>query len=190
MKKYCILLLIIVIASSCKAQTILPVENYINYINSGNGLPSNVEKVKDINGVLNEFIGEWQGSYNNNNYEVKIYKETVNEVTGIEKDLLKMKYKIIDQSNNIIFNTYLTSNSGYIPKGHYYLSDSGRYGFFYQGEDFLCGQGGEIFIEMNTITQMKLILVPSRDVIYDCPDGEAEQIFPTDNWMTLTRTAF
>ena len=190
MKKFFILLLMSSISFSNKAQTILPVEDYATYINSEDGLPSNITKIKDINNVLSKFIGKWEGSYNNRGFNIQIYKMTLYDVTGIEKDVLKMKYKITDQSNNVIYNTFqLASNNGYIPEGHYYFLDSDRYSFIYQGENFDCGQSGEIFIELINNNQLKLILSPSREVIYDCPNGQAEQLFPTENWMILNRTA-
>ena len=75
MKNKITILMLFIIIASCKAQSILPIEKVIDYRNSKTGIPQNITQIKDVNGLLNKFIGVWKGTYNNKNYEFYIYKK-------------------------------------------------------------------------------------------------------------------
>jgi len=176
------LLLLFIISFTCKAQ-IIPVENHFNYPNE---IP-NGTYIKDVNNVLNKFTGTWIGSYDNKNYEVVIEQTTISYLQ-ILNDILLLRYKITDANGTVLLNT-LPDDSDYVVMGEY-VNPSGSYQLDYGGYEYDCGQSVTIFIKtFNNNTQMKLYLYlgesPYNEI--DCPNGFAEQVFPTHTQIILTK---
>jgi hypothetical protein len=68
MKKITIISLLIFSIVSCKSQ-VLPLENAYVYIeNQDVGIPDNINYVKDVNNLLDKFIGIWLGTHENKNF--------------------------------------------------------------------------------------------------------------------------
>lgn len=165
-------------AISCKAQ-IIAVENYHNY----NKELDDGAYIKDINNVLNKFVGTWKGTYNNKNYEFRIVKNTKNFKTrpSIKKDEVLMCYKITDNNGTIIENTLtLTNDSPFVMKNGYIDRDGG-YVFSYIGRDVACGQNGWVFTQVygNNNKKLQLFLQVEGENYPSCTTGEAKQILPT-----------
>ena len=188
MKKILILGFIILMNLSCKAQ-ILPVENKINYINSENGIPRNIIYIKDVNNVLDKYIGTWKGIYNNRNYEFSIVKIT-NKPGRITEDRLMMRYVISESNGTIIEDTRaLPDTSPYVIEGDYI--DGSFYELYYGGKESLCGQKGSIIIDIQPNSNnntMRLLFLPQQEILSlkDCPNGSATQIMPLNN-LILTK---
>lgn len=180
MKKILFIGCFILSIASCKAQQAIPVENQINYINNNINIPDGAY-FKDVNNVLNKYIGEWKGSISNKNYTFIVDKFT-HSFLGISVDKLLIRYKITNQAGTVIEDTTaLTNASKYVIKGQYL---DAAYVLFYQGREFKCGQKGNVFISVyENNTKMQLFLVPDSDLIGtdDCPNGEASQLLPTDS---------
>lgn len=184
MKKIIFIIATIFVIFSCKAQHIIPVEEAVNYRNTEGGLLGDRDYVyvKDINNLLNKYIGTWKGTYNSKNYEFKITKITDDRVE-VKEDLLLMRYKIKDSSNNVIENTLnLSNDSPYIIRGSY-LSNRDSYVLNYVGFND-CGQNGTVFITVNGNT-MNLFLSVDGEMGLDCTTG-GEQILPV-NGIELTK---
>ncbi|WP_281297532.1 DUF6705 family protein [Flavobacterium limnophilum] len=188
MKKLLILGFIILMNLSCKAQ-ILSVENKINYINSANGIPKNITYIKDVNNILDKYVGTWKGTYNNRNYEFILTKYTSNYKNLLEDKLL-MRYVISDVNGTIIEDTRaLPDTSPYVIKGDYV--DGSFYELYYGGKESLCGQIGSIIIDIQPSSNnntMRLFFTPQQDILSlkDCPNGSATQIMPLNN-LILTK---
>ena len=183
--------LIVVINISCKAQNILPIERMINYIEDEDKglLDDGISYVKDVNGILNKFVGTWKGSYQNKNYEFKISKNTKQEVS-IKKDRLIIRYKITDSRSGIrlaIANTLnLPTGDGFIIRGQY-LTSQGTYVLDYFGLDGICGQNGTVFISIQGNNNIMKFGVKIEGEIYpDCTTGSASQVMPLEG-ITLTK---
>lgn len=190
MKKIIFIGCFLLTALSCKAQ-ILPIEDLRGYMDIGEGIPENITYIKDVNNLLSKYEGVWIGIYNNKSFELHIEKET-KIYYGTAEDLLLMRYKITDDSNNIIFNNLdvYDDTDVSIIEG-YYMSSAGNYVLNYPNPNAPCGLHGEIFIEVtNTnLNQMKLFLAVGYELLNpaDCPNGISEQDFPTDASMTLVK---
>ena len=175
---------------SCKAQ-ILALKQYIDYIDVGEGIPENITYIKDIDNFLEKYEGVWIGTYNNKTFELHIEKET-KIYYGVAEDLLLIRYKITDDSNNIIFNnlSIYDDTAVSIIEGSY-ISRGGSYVLYYPNPNGICGLGGDIFIGIadNNLNQMNLILAEGYELLNpdDCPNGELEQDFPTESSMTLAK---
>ena len=190
MKKTIIIGCLLLTFLSCKAQ-ILPIENVIDYIEmEDTGIPENIVYIKDINNLLDKYVGTWIGTYNNKTYEFIITKIT-EDLFGTLEDKLEIRYKVTDANGNIIEDTTsLTGDSPYIIKGNY-LARADFYVLSYIGQEANCGQQGDLFIAVgynNDNNTMKASLQVIGDLILasECPNGEAEQILPTEQF-TLTK---
>lgn len=188
MKKSLILGFIILMNLSCKAQ-ILPVENVINYIHSTNGIPQSITHIKDVNNVLDKYVGTWKGTYNNRNYEFRIVKVT-NKPGRITEDRLLMRYSISEANGTIVEDTRtLPDTSPYIIEGDYY--DRDVYFLYYVGKESLCGQIGHIIIDIqpnSNNNKMRLFFAQQQEILSlkDCPNGSATQIMPLND-LILTK---
>lgn len=191
MKKILILGFIILSNLSCKSQTILPLEEVIKYVISGNGIPKNITYIKDVNNILDKYVGTWKGTYNSRNYEFNITKYTSNYKNLLEDKLL-MRYVISDVNGIIIEDTRaLPDTSPYVIKGDYV--DNSFYELYYIGKESLCGQIGSIIIDIQPNSNnnvMRLLFAPNKEIhmisLKNCPNGSATQIMPLDN-LILTK---
>lgn len=190
MKKILLIGLIFLCTICRKAQNILPVENVINYHNSETGIPKNITQIKDINGLLNKFIGIWKGSYNNKNYEFRIVKHIRQSTTrNLSEDELLIRYKIVEANGTVLENTLdLDNDSPYVIHGSYY-EENGTYVLYYQGKEHKCGQNGNLFISVDgtNTSKIRLGLYVHGDMMGDCPNGAALQILPITGGMELIK---
>ncbi len=176
-------ILFLLLSYGCKAQ-VLPVENVVNYVNSKNGIPKNITSIKDVNHLLDKFIGTWKGTYDGKNYEFKVLKITAN-LGRLTEEKLVMRYLITSSSGTIIEDTRaLPDSSPYVIKGDYLEKDT--YFLTYTGKNAKCGQSGTILINFlkgnNNNTKMSLFLAPDSIILSEtsCPNGGAKQIMPLD----------
>ncbi len=177
MKRSILTIVVIILALSCKAQ-IIAVEDFQKY-------PAEIPEgayVKDVNHLLDKYIGNWKGIYSKNNYTYELQiKKIKKEVLGIYIDKLIMRYRITDNNGNEVFSTLsLPNESPYVIKGRYLSHTKTHYVLNYIGEEVECGQSGDIFIYLEKTNKDKLYLIlsPSIDMI-DCKES-AEQILPLE----------
>lgn len=176
--KLFILLLLSVTFFNCKSQ-IVPVENLIQYMDSEEGLPEGTTYVKDVNNLLDKYVGTWAGMYANKQYEFYIIKITKQSSSGsgILYDELNLYYKIT-QNGEVIEDTtslmpnYQNNTGGLIQQVPDFMLATGdllmnrTYTFNYNGRNADCGQFGTIYISVgwdNNPNKMKLYLLPGGD---------------------------
>jgi hypothetical protein len=173
------------------AMTIVPVETLINYDISNTEIPVDTY-FKDVNHLLDKYIGVWKGTYNNYSYEFRI-----NQILGgygdWQEDRLAIRYVITDPSGTVVENTIaLPNDSPYVIKGRYFTKTTHGYILDYFGKNAICGQEGEMDIscksDVLSPTQMKLIYIPTADMSFssNCV-GSATQIMPTTGGIWLTK---
>jgi len=187
MKKLLILGFIIIFHLSCKAQTIMPIETLTNYIYKENGIPKTITYFKDINHLLDKYVGTWKGTYNNRNFEFNITKHT-SIYDGLSQDELLIRYFITTSSGTIIEDTRSETNDNCSIEGNYIKN--AYYALTYSGRDTQCGQSGNIFITMvkNTNnTQMKLFLEQDQVLLHEetCPNGRTPQVLPMEQILLI-----
>lgn len=176
------------ITFSCKAQ-IIPVEEDINYRNSETEFPEGAY-IKDVNNLLDKYVGTWIGAYDNKTFEFRIIEYIDEDYSFIsKKDKLLLRYKITNSNGSVIEDTTtLPNESPYVIKGNYLSNTSSFYVLSYIGKEADCGQHGEIFIDVQKNPNiMKASLEVIGDLINasDCPNGEAEQILPTEQFTLI-----
>lgn len=173
---------------SCKAQHIIPVEKVVDYHNREEGLLGNKDYVyvKDINKLLNKYVGIWKGKHNSMNYEFKVIKIT-DDRKEVKEDMLLIRYKITDSSGKELVNTLnLPNNNKYVIKGSY-LTKYGGYALSYIGFNSKCGQNGSVFISVKN-NKMRLGLHVRGEINPEkCKNRAVEQILPTKGGMELVK---
>jgi hypothetical protein len=181
MKNTYILLITLFTVLSCKAQ-IIPVEDFESYTQE---LPDGVH-VKDINNLLDKFVGTWVGTFDNKDYEFRVLKYTrISTISDKKFDKLLIRYKITNNFGKVMANTLnLPNESPLVIKGSY-LAATGSYVLNYIGLNHNCGQNGSIFIAVYEPTKMKLFLNVSGQT-FDCISGSVPQVIPTE-WIDLTK---
>lgn len=163
---------------------IIPIEDYENYPND---IP-NGTYIQDINGVLNPYLGTWEGSIGNKNIEFQVYKIT-SSFLEISIDQLQIRYKLTDLSGNVLINTMnIPEEDSLIIKGDYLGDDTNYHVLDYYGEEATCGQKGALFISVfNNGTNMRINFIPNPEIMdmNICPNNQpAEQIFPEEFVLT------
>ncbi len=169
-----------------KAQTILPIEEQVDYRDSEEGIPETITYIKDVNGLLEKYVGTWKGTYQGKTYEFIVDKVT-EDVYGTLFDLLQIRYKITDSSGAIAAdNTWDTTGDSAI-KGAYLAKTKTYYVLDYYGFEGRCGENGYVLIEVFGANndQMKLFLEVQGERAHDCTET-AEQVLPTES-ITLTK---
>lgn len=194
-----VLILCILLATmSCKAQLIalppgtIPIENYNSFANAHDGIPDGTY-LKDVNHVLDKYLGIWSGSYDGKEYELQILK-SMKSYLGTKTDLLLIHYKITDNTGNVIINTLeLPDNSIYVIEGLNFVGDNAEiYKADYQSNQSTCGDSGTLYLEItnSSETQMSLYIIPDEAIYSDdeCPIGYIKPPFPDEDETPMTLT--
>ena len=172
---------------NCKAQQILPLEKLVEYRRIGEGAPEGTTYIKDVNNLLDKYVGTWKGIYGDKSFEITFVKHVDHFL--IDEDQLLMRYKITSNGVAIEDTTTFPDNHSLIVHGN--SLDKNTYILSYYGRDSKCGQAGDIYIYLaykNDFSKLKLFLIPDQEFINpnECPNGIANQVFPKDA-MILTK---
>ncbi|MCD9575636.1 DUF6705 family protein [Flavobacterium soyae] len=191
MKNVIVLIILLLVTLSCKAQQIVPVEKAIEYRDADSGVPDGVY-LKDINGLLNKYLGTWKGTVDNKNYTFVIIKYKNNLSRGVSQDELMIRYLITTSNGTVIEDTRsLSDDSSYVIKGDYFNKTASYYVSSYMGKNADCGQSGNLFITGTKLpNQIKLFLIPDKVMIniQNCPGQKAaDKLLPVDNEVLLTK---
>ncbi|CAC9976799.1 DUF6705 family protein [Flavobacterium panici] len=184
--KTIIILSLMIVSLSCKAQQIVPLEKAIEYRDSDIEIPDGTY-LKVVNGLLNKYLGIWKGTYNNKNY-VFIITKTKKDFLEISKDKLLVRYLITTPTGSILEDTRnLPDTNPLVIEGDYISKSKGYYTLNYFGQNSKCGQSGVVFISTTKDNkQMKLSLSPNQGFINNKCSKIADQILPTTS-MNLTK---
>lgn len=177
------IILLALLSFNCKAQSIIPVENLVDYIDSEDGLPDTVTQVKDINGYLNKYIGTWKGTHQGKDYEFIVSKVS-DDVYGVLIDQLLIHYTIRNSSDNsLIASNHNLPRGILIITGYYLSKNQDFYVLDYSGYKDYCGQNGLVYISINSSNSnlMTLKLVVDGEKSSSCTEDNVEQVLPTTN---------
>ncbi len=192
--KNILLSLLFVLVWNIKAQQIEPLENLMNY----QGEITAGTYFKDVNHLLDKYIGIWTGTYNGITVEFHVTKTTEVIISGItySKDVLIIRYKVTDSSGVILADTTNTPNDNiYLISGLWITSNHLYYQLNYSGYSLeKCSPLGVLSIKtVNNDLQMKVRLlvdyVEEQDPLSGGCSGEEEKIFPEtgEPMMTLDK---
>ena len=143
---------------------------------------------KDVDGILNQYIGTWIGTRNSITYEFVISKH-LEHYRKVAMDILKIRYKITNQNGEVIATNYNeTINNSMIIDGNYPTFDKKYYNFTYRGYNMECGQSGSVNLknEISDPNKIQLVLMVTGGSWSTCEGEDAEQVLPTQ-WLTITK---
>ena len=144
MKKIIIIVAIFYVSLSCKSQ-IIPVEGVKQYLSYNNlSFVPEGAYVKDVNGLQDDFIGEWKAIHNDRIYTFYITEEITSHF-NIQFDQLFMKYLITELDGTVVADTQEEQVNSVF--GNKFTDDLEFYIFSFGGEKRECGSRGDIDIK-------------------------------------------
>ncbi|WP_300690701.1 DUF6705 family protein [Chryseobacterium sp.] len=134
--------------------------------------PENYNYVKDVNNLLNKYVGTWKGSLEGKNYEFNFIKKEnfQSEYTDVKWDMLIGRVKIIDQNSTVEFDNFSKSDND-ANWGIYFQPDLKAYLVTFSGEKSGCIDYGNLYLRIKPETpdQMSIYFLPSMDIVKkDC----------------------
>jgi len=169
--------------------TIVPIENYWTY-KDAHGIPDGTY-FKDVNHVLDKYVGTWEGTYENKSFLFEIdtlLRYSSDPRPSLKFDEMRLRYDITDLSGNVIVSTLNASNGNALMGMTFErFNNHERYEIIYSGpngEDVKCGDSGTFklqFIPINS--KIKLFFYPKNVFVTDedCPNGFTAPPFPDSN---------
>lgn len=113
MRKIITILVVLLYSVIVQAQVIVPVDKVGEYFSNNKNIPEHIY-YKDVNKVLNKYVGTWEGVYKNRTYYFEITKQIKvrsNNFPMTFRDDLLIKFKITDnKSKKVIRNTFNLPN--------------------------------------------------------------------------------
>ena len=191
MKKFVLISLLFISIGVYSQYTIIPLENEYQYIQTNGGATPKNTYYKDVNGILNAYLGTWIGSSSDNKYHYTITFSIENDIsTGYNHyhDKLKTNYVITDTNGNVMEKTEIGENSPYLSSEGLSLTKK-AYSFYYQGKYSLCGRKGNFIVTPIDTIKLSIVLLTGNDfsmVTQLCPNGKVEQLFPVTS-LVLTK---
>ncbi|MFY0630975.1 MAG: hypothetical protein JXR05_11375 [Flavobacteriaceae bacterium] len=200
MKKTLFILCLIMASTSLTAQ-ILPVEN-LKLVKPEDRRTfytqiEGITHIKDVNGILDKFVGTWKGTFDGKQLEIVVKKYTRDYSEFVKDfhpepllwDQLVLKHKLTNQNGTVIYSTLdKADDSADVMYKEAYRKPT-VYSFNYQGENHNCGDNGTvfIFIKSNTQnTQAYFKYLHSGSTSPDC-NTYFGAVFPTDGEVLLTK---
>ena len=140
---------------------------------------NDLDYFKDVNNLLDPYLGTWEGDYNGKTLKLEITKFKDNYL-AISVDALHIKYEITE-GNEVLSTTFNLPNSSEKQiKGSFFNSDMSFYIAYYIGFLEDCNQKGRVIIELLENGSMSFWVYPAHDlVLVDCPQ-ESIHIMPID----------
>ncbi|UZT99508.1 hypothetical protein ODZ84_08070 [Chryseobacterium fluminis] len=145
--------------------------------------------VKDVNNLLNKYVGIWKGNLDGNNYEFNfIKKENVERgFDSIKWDRLIGRVKITSQNGSILFNNFNKPDNK-ANLGDNFQNDLKTYLVIFSGNKSGCIDSGYLYLRISpqTPNQMTITFHPDFDIVtQDC--SHFKTTIPTGEKIYLTR---
>jgi len=150
--------------------------------------PENFDYVKDVNHLLNKYVGTWKGSLEGKNYEFNfIKKENVEEqISGIKWDVLIGRVRITNQNGTVEFDNFNLSDED-ANMGYNFHDNLKIYLVGFSGNKIGCNDSGFLYLRKpNPANKMKIDFYPVADIVtQDCSNFKTT--IPTNRIINLTK---
>lgn len=187
---YITLGLILTINIACKAQFIVPIEEHQAFLESIDNSDDDDAQVpentyyKDVNNLLEPYVGSWVGTIGINIIEVEIEKVTTTRY-DITSDELFLRHRVSNGLTELVNTLNLPDDDPEVMKGIYF-DRNGNYQLIYI-HNLDCGQYGTLYIKLrDNPNEMTFFLIPGSGYKIDPDCIDTEQILPTSS-IILTR---
>jgi len=174
---------------SIQNANVVPLESYQNYKMDNNLQFQKGMYFKDINNLLDPYLGNWVGSFDNKTLEMQISILENDIGPNIALDRIQIKYRLTDSNGEDLVNTLnYFDNYRFHIYGKYFSVNNDSYLLRYAGYEVDCNQKGLGFLTMINQTTMTFYIAPEGDLIMgNCPDGNIH-ILPTSEATAVTLT--
>lgn len=201
MRKIITILVVLLYSVVVQAQVIVPVDKVGEYFSNNKNIPEHIY-YKDVNKVLNKYVGTWEGVYKNQTYYFEITKQIKvrsNNFPMTFRDDLLIKFKITDnKSKKVIRNTFNLPNDLLIASSLIRDITATKQIMLYFGgnnKQVNCGDIGNIYLEpFDKNRKLKVYVVPQsmvfyvEDGVHPCPGGRILPPFPDSKETALILT--
>lgn len=168
-----ILIILTLSIISCHAQTVsLETLAQCQQENPPFQCPENFSYVKDINNLLNKYVGTWKGTLNGKTYEFYfIKKENVGD--DIKDDRLIGRFRVTNSTGTVLYNTLNETNDNETNFfGTNFQPNLEAYKVYFVGNSE-CVEYGDVYLRIypSTPNQMTLYFHPDNDITVEgsCP---------------------
>lgn len=181
-----------IIITNLSAQ-ILPVEQVNEVTEKVSEQIDGITHVKDVNGVLDKFVGTWKANFTGGEIEIVVKKYTRDHSEYVQSyhpepllwDELIGKYKIT--KNGVVLENTLDEPDDsfeFLTKHRFY--DENHYTFSYLGVNHACGDNGILSLWYKDSNTLYLRYIPIGSVDIDCT-SQAEKSLPINTTLVLIK---
>ncbi len=178
------------VSAQIQDASIKPLESYYLYPNNDNLNIQDGFYFKDVNNLLDPYVGTWIGNYDNKTLHLEISIQEKIFGIRIYFDELLIKYKITDSNGQEIINTLdFFDTYKYHMNGRFFDDNPFKYYARYTGLQWECNQKGTAVIDLIDSDTISFWILPDNDFVEpDCPTGNIH-IMPTAsvNAVTLSK---
>ena len=149
--------------------------------------PDNPEYVKDVNGLLDKYIGTWKGTLDGKTYEFNfIKKQNVGETGKTKWDILIGRLKITNANGVEEFNNFNKSDDD-ANLGYNFQPNLNTYLVWFSGNKIGCNDSGYLYLRKpDTSTKLKIDFYQMADIITeDC--SNVKTTIPSNKIINLTK---
>ncbi len=154
-----------------------------------------ITHIKDVNGVLDRFVGTWKGTFDGKRLEivVKKYTRDISQAVksyhpiGLKWDQLVLKHKITDQNGTVLYSTLNLGddNPALMQKDEF--RNSYTYTFHYDGKDYKCGDNGYVSFYLKDNNTQGYFSYIHRGAQSPSCQTSVDPVFPNDQGILLTK---
>lgn len=170
MKKIFSIIIIMTFNISCLAQTV-SLETMAQCDSNPQTCPD-ATYIKDVNNLLNKYVGTWKGTLNGKSYEFNfIKKENFGFGENLKRDRLIGRLKIINSNGVVEYNSFIKPDNDTDFFGDNFQSDLKVYLMRFSGEQVGCIDYGYTYmwIKPQTPNTMGINFHPDNDTVSeDC----------------------
>lgn len=193
MKKILLIISLMLFSIGVNAQ-ILPVEQLNELTGKVHEQITGIRHIKDVNGVLDKYVGTWKGTFDGKELELVIKEYTRDHSIFVQDyhpepllwDELIGKIKITDQNGTVLVNTMDKPDDSMEIMIKYRYYDASTYVLKYIGDNFRCGDKGEVYLDMQSSTVIHFLFHHTGGIAPSC-DSEPTTTFPTDNSIVMIK---
>ncbi len=150
--------------------------------------PENFDYVKDVNYLLNKYVGTWKESLDGKNYEFNFAKKEnfENEYSSVKWDMLIGRVKITNQNGVVEYDDFNKSDHD-ANWGNNFQANLKTYLMTFSGNKIGCNDSGFLYLRKpNPANKMKIDFYPIADIVtQDCSNFKTT--IPTNRIINLTK---
>jgi len=173
---------------------VLPVEQLNELTGKVHEQITGITHIKDVNGVLDKYVGTWKGTFDGKELELVIKEYTRDHSIFVEDyhpdpllwDQLIGKIKITDQNGTVLVNMMDKPDDSMEIMIKYRYYDASTYVLKYIGENFRCGDKGEVYLDMQSSTIIHFLFHHTGGIRPSC-DSTPTTTFPPGGAIVMTK---